>query len=196
VRAVSLSVHSDVDDATLMVRMGHGERRALAALYERHGGVALSLARRMLGSPEAAEDAVQDSFVALWRRASTFRPGAASPRTWLLTIVRNRCIDVLRRGDAHVNRNVSLEDAQPQAIDSDPWPELWKQHCGEAVRSALAMLPPEQRTVIELGFYGGFSHAQIAERLDAPLGTVKKRMRTGLKRMRAALDERFAEAAS
>ncbi len=177
------------DDLVLMRRMASGERNALGTFYERHGGVALAFARRMLDDASDAEEVVQDAFVALWRRAGTFRTGGAAPRAWLLAIVRNRCIDRLRRrrGEAAC----ALEDAQPAAVENELWPEVWKRHCGGVVREALAALPPEQREVIELGFYGGFSHAQIAERLATPLGTIKKRMRSGLKRLRSLLDERY-----
>ncbi len=180
-------------DLLLMRHMARGERRALATFYERHGGVALSFARRMLDDLEAAEEVVQDAFVSVWRRAPTFRAEASAPRTWLLAIVRNRCIDELRRRGG--SPCLSLDDAQPRVIENDPWPEIWKRHCGEAVRTALDALPPEQREVIDLGFYAGFSHSQIADRLATPLGTVKKRMRTGLMRLRVALEERFAESA-
>jgi RNA polymerase sigma-70 factor (ECF subfamily) len=181
-------------DLDLMRRIVDGERNALAALYARHGGVALAFARRMLEDEHHAEEAVQDAFVSVWRRAATFRSEAASPRTWLLAIVRNRCIDSLRRrrGDA---ATAALDEAQPEAFDDELWPEIWKRECGAAVRSALRDLPPEQREVIELGFYGGYSHAQIAERLSLPLGTLKKRMRSGLKRLRAALDESYSRSA-
>jgi RNA polymerase sigma-70 factor (ECF subfamily) len=182
-------------DASCMRRMARGESHALSALYQRHGGIALALAERMLGTRDAAEDAVQDAFVSLWRNAATYRPDGAAPRSWLLAIVRNRCIDELRRRAGSAAR-VPLDDAQPLAIERDPWPEIWKRHCGDALRGAMADLSAEQREVIELGFFSGHSHAQIAERLGAPLGTVKKRMRTGLKRLRLALDSRFAESIS
>jgi len=178
-------------DLVLIRRVARGDRDALAALYQRHGGSALALARRMLGDGEAAEEVVQDVFVAVWRRAATFRPEASGPRTWLFAIVRNRSIDELRRRSGAPQR--ALDDAQPPALDNDPWPEIWKRHCGDALRTALAALPAEQREAIELGFYGGLSHSQIAERLGLPLGTVKKRVRSGLKRLRVALDDRFAE---
>ncbi len=178
-------------DLILMRRMARGERTALASLYERHGSVALALAARMLGENDAAEEVVQDAFVSLWRHAGDFQAGRAAPRTWLLTIVRNRCIDELRRRPAAPR--IALDDAQPAAIEGDPWPEIWKRHCGSILREALEELPNEQRDVIELGFFGGLSHAQIAERVDAPLGTIKKRMRSGLKRLRGALDMSYAE---
>lgn len=190
------SVERGVDEAgesdlVLMRSMARGERGALSTFYERYGGLALSLALRMLGDVDAAEESVQDAFVAVWRRADAFRAEAASPRTWLLAIVRNRCIDELRKRPALPR--LDLEDAQPAAIDGDPWPDIWKRQCGNVLRAALRELPTEQRSVIELGFFGGLSHSQIAERVDAPLGTVKKRMRSGLKRLRLALDASYAD---
>jgi RNA polymerase sigma-70 factor (ECF subfamily) len=177
-------------DLILMRRIADGERNALAALYARHGGVALAFARRMLSDADDAEEAVQDAFVSVWRRAGTFRSEAAAPRTWILSIVRNRCIDTLRRrrGDT----TAPLDETQPEAFENELWSEIWKRQCGAAVRSALGSLPPEQREVIELGFYGGYSHSQIAERLALPLGTLKKRMRSGLKRLRDVLDESYS----
>ena len=154
-------------DAAYMRRMARGDSHALASLYQRHGGVALALAERMLGTRDAAEEAVQDAFVSLWRNAADYRPGGAAPRTWLLTIVRNRCIDELRRRASAAPR-VALDDAQPVAIERDPWPEIWKRHCGDALRGAMADLTREQREVIELGFFSGHSHSQIAERLGRP----------------------------
>jgi len=180
-------------DLVLMRSMARGERSALSSLYERHGGLALTLAMRMLGDVDTAEEVVQDAFVAVWRRAADFRPDAAAPRTWLLAIVRNRCIDELRRPSF---ARVPLDDAQPAAIESDPWPDIWKRQCGDVLRAALRELPSDQRNVIELGFFGGLSHAQIAARVDAPLGTVKKRMRTGLRRLRRALDASYADASA
>ena len=184
----------DVGDAdvVLMRAIARGERSAFAALYDRHAPAALALARRMLGATETAEDIVQDGFLTIWRKAREFRSDAASPRTWLLTIVRNRCIDEVRRR-ARAQRSETPSDVQPSAIDDDPWPEIWKRHCGDVVRDALGLLSEEQRTAIELAFFGGLTHSEIAERLDAPLGTVKKRVRSGLQRMRARLDRGYAE---
>lgn len=189
--------HSDgaeIGDADVesMQRMARGERRALDALYTRHGSIALALATRMIGERNAAEDIVQEAFVALWRRAADFDANLCAPRTWLLAIVRNRCIDELRRRAISAKRATVLEE-QPAAIEHDPWPQTWKRTCGSAIREALADLPREQREVIELGFYGSLSHAQIATRLATPLGTVKKRMRSGLKRLRSKLGVLFYE---
>jgi RNA polymerase sigma-70 factor (ECF subfamily) len=180
-------------DLRLMLDIAAGDRNALAHLYERHGGVALAYARRMLDDADDAEEAVQDAFVSVWRRAASFRPEGAAPRTWLLTIVRNRCIDELRRRRGETSR--ALDDAQPPHFENELWPEIWKRHCADAVRAALTSLPAEQRDVIELGFFGGYSHSQIAERLALPLGTIKKRIRSGLKALRVKLDDRFARSA-
>lgn len=182
-------------DAALLSAMARGERRALEVFYDRHVRTAFAFALRMLGTVESAEDVVQDVFVTLWRRASDYRGDAASPRTWLLAMLRNRCIDELRgrsRRFAH-ERFDDERDEQPHAIANDPWPEIWKQHCGDILRTALAELTEEQRTSIELAFYDGFSHSQISERLCIPLGTVKKRIRSGIQRLRSHLDRSFAE---
>jgi len=196
VESETLERHGDENgaaDLILMRRIADGERNALDALYVRHGGVALAFARRMLEDASDAEEAVQDAFVSVWRRAGSFRSDASSPRTWLLAIVRNRCIDELRRrrGDTPA----PFDESQPEPLENELWPEVWKRQCGEAVRSALRSLPPEQREAIELGFYGGYSHAQIAERLALPLGTLKKRMRSGLKRLRGVIDESYSRSA-
>jgi RNA polymerase sigma-70 factor (ECF subfamily) len=179
-------------DVLLMQRLARGDRRALEALYERHGGLALALAQRTLGERDLAEDAVQEAFVSLWRHAGEFDATRCAPRTWLLSIVRNRCIDELRRRSS-LEKRTSVLAAQPPAIGDDPWPETWKRTCGAAVARALEQLPSAQREVIELGFYRGLSHAQIAATLGAPLGTIKKRMRTGLKRLRLLLDAIYYE---
>ena len=179
-------------DVLIMQRLARGDRRALEAFYERHGGLALALAQRTLGERDLAQDAVQEAFLSLWRHAGEFDVTRCAPRTWLLSIVRNRCIDELRRRSS-LEKRTSLLAAQPRAIGDDPWPETWKRTCGAAVARALAELPTEQREVVELGFYSGLSHAQIADTTGAPLGTVKKRMRTGLKRLRGLLDTIYDE---
>jgi RNA polymerase sigma-70 factor (ECF subfamily) len=185
-------VASGAPDEIFMQLMARGDRRALDAFYARYGGLAIALAQRQLGERGAAEDVVQEAFVALWRGAAHFDPLQCAPRTWLLTIVRNRCIDELRRRAIRAKRATVLEE-QPAALADDPWPETWRRTCGSAIRTALAELPSEQREVVELGFYGNLSHAQISARLGAPLGTVKKRMRTGLKRLRSRLDAFYFE---
>ncbi len=194
-RTFTLTETTEAGDADLrlMLDIAAGDRNALAQLYERHGGVALAYARRMLDDADDAEEAVQDAFVSVWRRAASFRSEGAAPRTWLLTIVRNRCIDELRRRRGEPSR--ALDDAQPPQFENELWPEIWKRHCADAVRAALTSLPAEQRDAIELGFFGGYSHSQIAERLALPLGTIKKRIRSGLKALRVKLDDRFARSA-
>jgi RNA polymerase sigma-70 factor (ECF subfamily) len=191
-RARADSTETAAEDGALMQRIARGDRRALEAFYARHGGLAVALARRMLGEREPAEDAVQDAFVSIWRRAGDFDAARCAARSWLLAIVRNRCIDELRR-QATTTKRAAAYVEQPPALDDDPWPETWKRTCGIAIAHALAELPPEQREVVELGFYRGLSHAQIALATAAPLGTVKKRMRTGLKRLRTLLDDFYYE---
>ena len=178
------------EDAVAIRAMAHGRRDALASLYERHGKLAYAFALRTVGDSAAADEIVQDSFIALWRSAGTYRADRCSPRTWIMTIVRNRSIDELRRRRREPIRG-ELSPNQPGTIENDPWPETWKAHCGEAIRGALEGLAPEQRRVVELGFFGGLSHAEIAQRLGAPLGTIKKRMRSGLQRLRVSLHDAY-----
>lgn len=179
------------DDTVAMRAMATGRREALAALYARYGGLAYALALRTVGDFGMAEEIVQDAFVALWRNAERYNADRCSPRTWIMTIVRNRAIDALRRRDREPARE-AMDASQPGAID-EPWPEYWRSHCSTAIRGALAELAPEQRTVVELGFFGGLSHSEIASHLGAPLGTIKKRMRSGLQRLRISLHGAFTD---
>lgn len=143
---------------------------------------------RVLGDPARAEDAVQDAFMNIWHRASSFDPDRGSLRAWLLTSVRNRSIDYLRGRGAHERREDDLppEMAGAQA-QSDPWREVALSLERTAVREAMASLPTEQRQVIEMAFFGGYSHSEIADRTQVPLGTVKGRMRLGLEKMSSYL---------
>jgi RNA polymerase sigma-70 factor, ECF subfamily len=154
-------------------------------LYDRYGGLAYGLAMRVLGDPARAEDAVQDAFLNLWHRAATFDAARGSIRAWLLTAVRNRCIDYLRGRGARERREQELspEVEYAQSPPSDPWREVSLSLERAAVREAMASLPAEQRQVVELAYFGGYSHSEIAEMSRAPLGTVKGRMRLALEKM-------------
>ena len=171
-------------DEALMLALTE-RMEALETLYERHSGAALGLAIRMLGERETAEEVVQEAFLALWRHAARYDVARGSVRTWLLGIVHNRAIDRLR-GRAPTS-------ALPDDLGADPSPEsdVWGQAVQrldrEAVGQALAQLPAEQRQTIELAYYAGLTHAQIATMLELPLGTVKGRMRLALGRLRTLL---------
>ena len=159
----------------------------LEALYDRYGPLAHTVALRILSDRGAAEDVVQESFLSVWRRGSTYEPGRGSLRSWICTIVRNRAIDRLR-GDRHRGRLDSpLDHETIEPVVGDPWAAVEVQLSGQAVRRALADLPSEQRQTIELAYYGGYSQSEIAAAMEVPLGTVKGRVRIALDKLRTAL---------
>ena len=162
-----------------------GDPRAFEVLYDRHGGAAFSLAYRMVGTRAVAEDIVQEAFLSIWRSKVRYERERASVRTWVLGIVHHRTIDALRRNLVHDRRRASAEGIEerheaPELTDV----EAVRREEAREVRAALQTLPGEQSRVIELAYYGGFTHTQIAEMLDMPVGTVKGRMRLGLEKMR------------
>ena len=177
-------------DEELMELVRGGEVHAFEVIFDRHSTAAFSLAYRMCGRRSLAEDIVQDAFLSLWRSSSSYEPGRGSVRSWVLSVVHNRAIDAFRRQGPRDGRNVADEGVAerlpaPDATDV----EVERRDDARQVRSALEELPPDQRQVIELAYFGGFTHAQIAEMLDLPPGTVKGRMRLGLTKMRYVLGE-------
>ena len=158
---------------------------ALEVLYDEYHRQALGLALRVLGNMGEAEEVVQEAFLAAWRAGHTYDPTRGSTRTWILTLVRNRAIDVVR---ARQRRPVQPLDDTVDPPDSADVP-LQAELNVDAARAAEALdkLPPEQRTVIELAYSSGLSHTEIAARLRVPVGTVKGRIRLGLDRLRQAL---------
>jgi RNA polymerase sigma-70 factor, ECF subfamily len=177
-------------DEELMELVQDGEVRAFEVIFDRHASAAFSLAYRMCGRPAMAEDIVQESFVSLWRSSAAYDPARGSVRTWVLSVVRNRAIDAFRREAAKATSELD----EQRVAERMPAPELTDREVerrddARQVRDALKGLPADQRQVIELAFFGGFSHSQIAEMLKLPAGTVKGRMRLGLSKMRFALGD-------
>lgn len=165
-----------------------GSHAALADLYDRYAGLAYGIAVRILGDPGRAEDAVQEAFLGVWNRASSFDAHRGSLRTWLMASVRNRSIDFLRGRGAHERAEIELDPESTQvASQSDPWRDVALSLERTAVREALASLPTEQRQVVELAYYGGYSQTEIADMTRVPLGTVKGRMRLALEKMSSYL---------
>ena len=143
---------------------------------------------RILGDPGRAEDAVQDAFMSVWSHAASFDAERGSLRAWLLTSVRNRCIDYLRgRGSRERQERELQPDVAYAASTTDPWREVALSLERNALRDAVASLPAEQRQVIELAYFGGYSHVEIAGMTRVPLGTVKGRMRLGLEKLSSYL---------
>ena len=182
-------------DEDLMDRVRDGDPTAFSVIYDRHSSPAFSLAYRMVGRRNLAEDVVQEAFLSLWRAGGRYDATRGSVRTWVLGIVHNRAIDALRRATVHDSRRASDEGIEerfeaPERTDAEA---ARRSEAGE-VRAALGVLPPDQLKVIELAYFGGFTHAEIADMLETPLGTVKGRMRLGLEKLRGVLGEGAAEA--
>jgi RNA polymerase sigma-70 factor (ECF subfamily) len=177
-------------DEDLMQLVRRGEARAFELIYERHSGAAFSLAYRMMGTRAGAEDVTQDAFLSLWRSGARYDRARGSVRTWVLGIVHNRAIDALRRATVHDRRRAGDEGIEErfEARERTDVEAARREESG-TVRTALGSLPADQCQVIELAYFGGFTHTEIADMLDAPVGTIKGRMRLGLKKMRAQLGE-------
>jgi RNA polymerase sigma-70 factor (ECF subfamily) len=157
----------------------------LEALYEAYHRQALGLAYRVLNDAADAEEVVQEAFLAVWRAGRSYDPARGSVRTWLLTLVRNRAIDVIR---ARQRRPVRPLDEAPDPVDpSDVPAQVSLSIDSAAAGRALEDLPPDQRRAVELAFLSGLSHGEIAAQLGLPIGTVKGRIRLGLDRLRTAL---------
>jgi RNA polymerase sigma-70 factor (ECF subfamily) len=178
-------------DEDLMPLVGNKEPAAFEVFYDRHGGAAFSLAYRIVGDRSTAEDVVQEAFLSIWRSGARFDRARGSIRAWTLGIVRNRAIDALRR-DA--GRPPRLGFAEEEHITKRPAKELTdtealRRETARELRGALSDIPREQSRVIELAYFGGFTHSEIAEMLGEPLGTVKGRMRLGMEKIRSTLAE-------
>jgi RNA polymerase sigma-70 factor, ECF subfamily len=171
-------------DEDLMSLAGEGDAEAFATLYDRHGRATYSLAYRMMGERQAAEDLVQEAFLDVWRAAQSYRAERGSVRTWLLSIVHNRGIDQLRSAVRRRQISEKAEAVAPTAQPSEAFAETWRNSQRVQIREALRALPPEQLKVLELAYFSGYTHVEIAELLSLPLGTVKGRMRLGLKKIR------------
>jgi len=176
-------------DEELMPRIGEKDPDAFEVFYDRHGGVAFSLAYRIVGERGAAEDVVQEAFISIWRSGARYDRARGSVRSWMLGIVRNRAIDFLR---SKAGRAPKLDFDDDAVLEHRPSAELTdaealRRETTHELRGALGELPGEQSKVIELAYFGGFSHSEIAKMLDVPLGTVKGRMRLGLEKIRGEL---------
>lgn len=178
-------------DEELMPLVGDRDPDAFEVLYERHGGAAYSLAYRVVGDRAAAEEVTQEAFISVWRSGARFDAARGSVRSWLLSIVRNRAIDFLR---SRAGKAPKLTFDDESALEQRPAVEMTEEEAlrretAAELRGALAELPGEQSQVIELAYFGGFSHSEISQILGLPMGTVKGRMRLGLEKIRGELAE-------
>ena len=179
-------------DEDLISLVEAADAEAFATLYDRHSRAAFSLAYRMMGERQAAEDLAQDAFLKVWRSASSYRAERGSVRTWILSIVHNRGIDQLRTQASRRRTQDKIEASAPRSQPSEAFEETWRNSQRDQVREALNTLPPEQLTILELAYFSGYTHVEISDLLRLPLGTVKGRMRLGLKKIRDYFESRDA----
>jgi RNA polymerase sigma-70 factor, ECF subfamily len=180
--------HAVLPDEDLMEMFREGDARAFEVIFDRHSGPAFSLAYRMCGRRALAEDVVQEAFLSLWRSGARYDRSRGSVRSWVLSAVHNRAIDAFRREVVKDSKNVADDSAAERVEAAERTDvEVEKRDQASHVRSALQALPADQRKVIELAYFGGFSHTEIAKLLDLPAGTVKGRMRLGLSKLRIEL---------
>ncbi|MEX0815911.1 MAG: sigma-70 family RNA polymerase sigma factor [Gaiellales bacterium] len=175
-----------LSDEALVALVARADDAALAELYDRFGRVAYGLALRVVRDPGLAEDAVQESFLAVWRSAGRFVAERAKASTWILTLVHRRAVDIVRREQT---RRADPLDTAPVATAETTEEEAWLRLRRTRVQEALRQLPDKQREAIELAYYGGFTQSELADRLGEPLGTIKSRMFVGLARLRELLVE-------
>ena len=181
-------------DEELMPLIGEKDPDAFEVFYDRHGGVAYSLAYRIVGEKAAAEDVTQEAFISIWRSGARYDRARGSVRSWTLSIVRNRAIDMLR---SRAGKAPKLTFDDEAVLEQRPAEELTEEEAmqhetARELRGAVGALPSEQAKVIELAYFGGFSQSEIAAMLGVPLGTVKGRMRLGMEKIRGELAEGLA----
>jgi RNA polymerase sigma-70 factor (ECF subfamily) len=175
-------------DAELLAAIARGDEQSLASLYDRYRLILFGLVLRILHSRPEAEDVLQEVFLQVWKKASDFDEGRGRPFTWLVTLARSRAIDRLRSLDS---RDRVAQDAARETVEksSDAVEDAIRSEEGEVVRRALAEIPEEQRRALQLAYFEGLTQSEIAARLDAPLGTIKTRMRSGMMKLREILGE-------
>jgi RNA polymerase sigma-70 factor (ECF subfamily) len=179
-------------DEDLISLVEAADAEAFATLYDRHSRAAFSLAYRMMGERQASEDLTQDAFLKVWRGASSYRAERGSVRTWILSIVHNRGIDQIRSQASRRRTQDKIEASAPRSQPSEAFAETLRNSQRDQVREALDTLPPEQLKILELAYFSGYTHVEISDLLRLPLGTVKGRMRLGLKKIRDYFESRDA----
>lgn len=183
--------YSALDDVTLIGLVAHARPEALSELYERYSRLVFSLAVNSVGDPGTAEEITQDVFVRVWEGARLYKPDRGKVSTWLTSIARHRAIDQLRRRGSRPDRySMTWAEVPPEAMPTGDNPREVTQLAmeQERVRAAIAQLPDEQRQVLALAYFQGYTQRQIAEILDHPLGTVKTRIRLAMQKLRQTLD--------
>ena len=180
-------------DEQLISAICKGEESAIEALYDRYHRYTYALAYRILRDPLASEDIVQDAFLSIWRKAPSYQAQNGSVQNWIQAIVRNKAIDKIRASAHRDYQWTPLQadnEQDPPGEEPDVWEQAWQSEQHRIIREVMEQIPSEQRMVIDLAYFGGLTHAEIAEQCQIPLGTVKGRMRLGLQKMKSLLAER------
>jgi RNA polymerase sigma-70 factor (ECF subfamily) len=187
--AASLPMQSrpERDDTYLLHRIAAGDGDALTELFDRHSPVVLGLLVRIVGGRAEAEEVLQEVFLQAWMQADRYDEERATPRGWLLMLARSRALDRLRRRETQRRREDEAAGGAGDAVVPMGTARLEAAERRSRIGAALGILSPEQRNCIELAFFEGLTHTQIAERLQAPLGTVKSRILLGMNKLRQAL---------
>jgi RNA polymerase sigma-70 factor, ECF subfamily len=191
-RAPRTAESASAPDLELVDRIKQGDSTALDALYERYSSPVYSLVWKILQNAEEAEDVALDVFWQIWRQADRYDPSRGAPPAWIFTVARSRAIDRLRARHRREDRTISFDDpaVNLDPLDEEAAPDLVAsfRQTRDAVREAIKTLSVVQREAIELAFFKGLTHVEIASQLDEPLGTIKTRIRQGLIKLRKILD--------
>ena len=180
------------EEAALLARIVDRDQAAVEALYERYSRPLYSLAYRVTGAERFAQDVVQEVFIAVWKDAARFDSSRGAVGPWLFSLARHKAIDLVRR-EANVRKRTADVDLEFEVADDDVDREAWLNLRRDRVREAVGTLTETQRTALELAFFGGLTHIEVAERLEIPLGTAKTRIRTALLKLREALGTSLSE---
>jgi RNA polymerase sigma-70 factor (ECF subfamily) len=179
----------ELTDEVLLQLLRLGNESALGAFYDRYGKMAYSLAYRMLGDVHAAEDAVQEAFINVWRRAGSFSVARGTARTWIMAVVHHRSIDIGRKRRGIAPRELPLELDRLPENHTDTWSEVSNTLDREVLRECLERIPEDQRKAIQMAFFDGYTQREIAELKGIPLGTVKGRICIGMEKLRSLLHD-------
>jgi RNA polymerase sigma-70 factor (ECF subfamily) len=180
------------EEAALLLRIREKDERAIEALYARYSGPLYSLAYQVTGAERYAQEVVQEVFVAVWKDAGRFDPSRGALSSWLFALARHKAIDLVRK-ESNVRKRTADVDLELHEADDDVDREAWLNVRRDAVRAAITQLPEAQRAALELAFFAGLTHVEVAERLGIPLGTAKTRIRTALLNLREALGTSLSE---
>lgn len=186
---------SRAQDAALLARIRDRDERAMEELYGRFSGPLYSLAYQVTGADRFAQDVVQEVFIAVWKDAGRFDPNRGALSSWLFSLARHKAIDLVRR-EANVRKRTADVDLSFEEAPDDVYQEAWLNHRRDRVRAAITELPDAQREALELAFFAGLTHVEVAERLGIPLGTAKTRIRTALLKLREQIGTSLSETGS